>query len=146
MKEIQVGSRFGRSNGSCHPIACFEQWPIKGLAVERDQHGPLCQPLGKRSEQRTFLTVLAHKQLLDFETSAFPPCETDQKGIRSCPAGESGCLRVEEEPLLRVCHALMGIRREKAQGRCVWNVWGVISVPTVQRKMFALAIPFHRSA
>ena len=41
---------------------------------------------------------------------------------------------------------LMGARRKKAQCRSIWNARGMVTVPAVQREMFAMAIPFNRSA
>ena len=132
VKEVEVGAQCRRRNGSRHPIAGFEQRPVERLAVERDQHRTLCQPLGKRREQRTLFAVLAHEQLLDLKPPAFPPCETDQKWIRSCPAGESRCLRVEKKPLLSVRDIFWSIRCEQPQCRSIWSARGVVAMPTVQ--------------
>jgi hypothetical protein len=112
VKEVKVGSRCRRRNGSRHPIAGFEQWPVEGLAVERDQHRTFCHALGKRREHRTFFAVLAHEQLLNLKATAFPPCKTDQKWIRPCPAGESRCLRIEKKPLLGIRDIFGRIRCE----------------------------------
>jgi hypothetical protein len=144
VKEVKVGSRYRRRNGSRHPVPGFEQWPVEGLAVESDQYRTFCHARGKRREHRTFFTVLTHEQLLDLETTAFPPCKTDQERIRARPTGESGRLRIEKKPLLGIRDVFGCIRCEQPQCRSIWRARGMITTPTVQRKVFAMAVPLDR--
>ena len=132
MQEIEVDARDWRSNRSRHAIASFEQRPVERFPVERDEYRTLAQALGQRREQRMLFTVLTHEQLLDLQASAFPPCQADQKRIRSRPACESCRLRIKKKPLLGVRGVFRSIGSEQPQCRGIWSAWGMTTMPTVQ--------------
>ena len=117
MQKIEMGAQLRRANRARHAIARLEQRPVEGFAVEGDEHGPLGDALGQGGEQRMFVAVVTHEQLLDFEAAGIPPGNADEKRIRARPPGYSGGLRVEEKPLARIGDFLCGSGCEQLE-RC----------------------------
>src|SRR5690348_1133851 len=84
-----------------HGKARFQQWLVKSLAVISDQYVELRQVLVERVELGRLLAVIAHKELAQTETFRSGVSDSDQKRICTGAAGQAGCLRIQEGPLLR---------------------------------------------
>ena len=112
MQEIEMGAQGGRANHARHAIARFEQRPIEGFSVERDEDGALRDAFGERGEKRVLLALFAHEELLDFETTCIPPGDADHEGISAGAAGESRCFGIEEEPLRGIGDGGRCVRQE----------------------------------
>ena len=62
-----------------------------------------------------FLAVIAHEELLDFETARVPPGDANEKRVGAGASGEPGRFGVEEEPLSRVGNSLARAGRHQTQ-------------------------------
>ena len=68
-------------------------------------------------QQRVFLGEVAHKELLDLQSTRIPPREANQKRVRAGAAREAGSFRIEEKPFFRVFERGAGFAGERFVAR-----------------------------
>src|SRR5215472_6562871 len=79
-----------------HAVARLQQRPIEGLTIETHQYRPFGHSFCKRHQNRMLLAVLAHKKLFDLKPTRVPPCNANEKWIRSRTAAKTGGFRVQK--------------------------------------------------
>src|SRR5580692_238498 len=89
----------GRGDSARHGEAAVKEWPVEGLAVESDENRTLRDARGEFVKQRILFRKIAHEELFDLKRAGVPPGKPDEKCVRSRPAGQTGSLCVEKEPL-----------------------------------------------
>jgi len=94
--------RSARLDCSRHAVARIEQRPVKRLPIERDQNAPLGHAFLQRLQQRMLLVEIAHEELLDLQTTRFPPGNAHKKRIHPGAARKAGGFRIEKKPLARI--------------------------------------------
>src|SRR5262249_1124377 len=143
MKKIKVRSWNWQWNLAAHTIASFEQRPIKGFAVERNEHRMFCYSFPQCGQQRAFLAVFAHEELLDLQPATFPPCNTNEKSICPAPARKAGGLCIQKKPLVGVCDFVHRVRHEQFQRAGIGRMSRWLSTPASNRQIVSVLVGLH---
>src|SRR6266571_7815608 len=100
-----------------------------------------------------FLIKIAHKELLDLQSSSVPPRKAHQKCVRARSSCQSRRFRVEKEPLLWIgggfcdgARVESSLRQQQRKRTRIWRAHLRRRIPLPQRQVLAVAIPADLSA
>ncbi len=152
-KRSRCAARRGVGIAARHGEAAVQERPVESLAVESDENGTFCDARGKFVKERILFGKVAHEELFDLKRACVPPGEPDEKGIGSRAAGQTGSLRVEEEPLGWIFQSgarparYLGVTRarEKFESDSGWLGKFGRGEPVAKNEMLAKVISGHAS-
>src|SRR5580704_6763931 len=98
-------SQARRGNRACHSEAAIKERPVESLAIEGDKNRALRDARGEFMKERILFRKTPHEELFDLKRAGIPPRESDEKGVRSRSARQTGSLCVEKKPLGWVCQS-----------------------------------------